>query len=474
MNILKRPPSEQNLYVNLLALVSFFAYIGYVRIQHVAKLNDPLGTSAIDITSVHDQTWITMMAMLAAVAPILLFDLFAFRMYNKPQAALGRRRPFDPGRIAIKLVGFFTTLGVIALLYWALPEYTGGWYARFYEMLRYLLPIMIVGAFIYLPLVDRHMKEPEDGYWHVGRFVLSPLIFDRKSANMTVIAEHGRSWAVKAFFVPLMFTFLSNNINFLVTYDYSILNFSALESYTNSLNFSRIYDFFYTFIFTVDVVFAAVGYIVTLRVLNSQIRSVEPTVFGWVICIVCYPPFWAGLFSGQYFAYDNDMFWGGWLAGHPIAYLLWGITILVLISIYSLATVALGYRFSNLTYRGLVTSGPYRFTKHPAYICKCLSWWLVSIPFLSGDTWQDSLRMSALLFGVCMIYFFRARTEENHLSNYPEYVEYANWMREHGVFRHVGRLIPYLAFDETRAARAGSVIWSRKAQAGRGGVAVAG
>lgn len=465
MNSLKRPPSEQNLYVNLLTLVSFFAYVAYVRYLHVSRQNNPFGTGSFDINSIHDQAWVTMMAMIAAVAPILIFDLFIFKMYRMPQAALGKKRKLDISRVVIKLVGFYTTLAVIALLYWIFPEYTGGWYARYYEMLRYLVPLLVVGSLVYVPLVDRHMNVPEDGYWHVGRFVLSPLIFDRrKTASLTVIAEHARSWAVKAFFIPLMFTFLSNNINFLASFDYSVLQLTKMETYMNSFNFSRVYDFFYTVIFTVDVIFAAVGYIVTLRVLNSQIRSVEPTVFGWVICIVCYPPFWAGLFSGTYFAYDNNVFWGGWLSNHPIAYLLWGTAILILISIYSLATVALGYRFSNLTYRGLVTSGPYRFTKHPAYVCKCLSWWLVSIPFISGDTWYDSFRMSALLFGVCTIYFLRARTEENHLSNYPEYVEYANWMREHGIFRMVGRLIPYFDFDETRASRTGSIIWSRKLQ----------
>ena len=39
-------------------------------------------------------------------------------------------------------------------------------------------------------------------------------------------------------------------------------------------------------------------------------------------------------------------------------------------------------RFSNLTHRGIITNGPYRYSKHPAYLAKNLSWWLVSMPFM--------------------------------------------------------------------------------------------
>ena len=58
---------------------------------------------------------------------------------------------------------------------------------------------------------------------------------------------------------------------------------------------------------------------------------------------------------------------------------------LFLVLVYCLATVAFGYRMSNMTYRGIITSGPYRFTKHPAYLGKVASWWLISLPFFSNE-----------------------------------------------------------------------------------------
>lgn len=103
-----------------------------------------------------------------------------------------------------------------------------------------------------------------------------------------------------------------------------------------------------------------------------------------------------------------------------IWFILWMSIILILELVYSLATVALGLRFSNLTYRGLVTGGPYRYTKHPAYVFKNISWWLVSMPFMVwGANWQLALRGCILLFGVNILYYIRAKTEENHLSHYP-------------------------------------------------------
>jgi len=87
--------------------------------------------------------------------------------------------------------------------------------------------------------------------------------------------------------------------------------------------------------------------------------------------------------SRQYVPYDSASF-GKWLEHFPTLRWAWAIVVLGLITIYVLATVAFGIRFSNLTHRGILTNGPYRFTKHPAYVSKNLSWWMVSVPFSHG------------------------------------------------------------------------------------------
>jgi hypothetical protein len=105
-----------------------------------------------------------------------------------------------------------------------------------------------------------------------------------------------------------------------------------------------------------------------------------------------------------------------------------------------LATVAFGIRFSNLTHRGILTNGPYRWTKHPAYVSKNLSWWLLSIPFIPMDGWDNLVKHSLALLCINFMYFMRAKTEEWHLSRDPTYVQYALWMNEHGVLRFLNRI----------------------------------
>ena len=73
----------------------------------------------------------------------------------------------------------------------------------------------------------------------------------------------------------------------------------------------------------------------------------------------------------------------------------------------------------------IITSGPYRFTKHPAYLCKNLSWWLISMPFMLSSTWQDSLRHCAMLLLANAVYYWRAKTEEKHLLSDHNYQAYA-------------------------------------------------
>jgi protein-S-isoprenylcysteine O-methyltransferase Ste14 len=90
-------------------------------------------------------------------------------------------------------------------------------------------------------------------------------------------------------------------------------------------------------------------------------------------------------------------------------------------------------RFSNLTNRGVITTGPYRWSKHPAYITKNLSWWMISVPFVADAGWPTAVQSCLLLAGVNLIYFLRARTEERHLSQDPVYRDYAAFIASEGL-----------------------------------------
>lgn len=65
----------------------------------------------------------------------------------------------------------------------------------------------------------------------------------------------------------------------------------------------------------------------------------------------------------------------------------------------------------------------------------------VYVPLSLGGP-LGSLQLMVMFFGICFIYYLRARTEENHLSQYPEYVAYANWINERGIFRGIAKGFP--------------------------------
>ena len=49
-----------------------------------------------------------------------------------------------------------------------------------------------------------------------------------------------------------------------------------------------------------------------------------------------------------------------------------------------------------------------------------LSWWLISLPFFSVQGPGVAIGQTLNLLIISGIFYLRARTEENHLSNYPK------------------------------------------------------
>jgi protein-S-isoprenylcysteine O-methyltransferase Ste14 len=285
-------------------------------------------------------------------------------------------------------------------------------------------------------LLERFNRSPLDGYWQVSLALRGKL----REIDRRALGQHLLGWLVKAFFTPLMFIYASNAVSRLRTFD-------PRWVFTD---FTSFYDFTYDTLFAVDVVLAVTGYLLTVRLLDSHIRSTEPTLLGWAAALACYQPFWSFV-EGNYLSYGSGgSTWGTWFSGTPAIYVAWACAILALTAVYLWATIPFGIRFSNLTHRGILTNGPYRFTKHPAYVSKNLSWWLISMPFLSSGGWQTALRCSVMLLGLNCIYFLRARTEERHLSRDPDYVAYAEAMEQRGIFRWLGRLVPALRFRSGR------------------------
>lgn len=371
-----------------------------------------------------DIAYSALAVMACTTLGVYLPDLLWQRVYRRSLSPKVRAAGWE--RVAVKFAGLLFSIGFIALLYWAFPEYhhLDGFYQHYWTMLGVVLPAWLALALPYIYWVDRRMAEPHDGLWQVG--CLMTLRWQNLHAGM--IGQHLLGWVVKGFFLPLMFTYMCDDLGKILAYDYS--NFDS---------FKALFDYAFLVLFFIDVGYISMTYLLSLRLTDTQIRSTEPTMLGWIAALVCYQPFFS-VIGQQYLDYESEKLWGAWLSGQPWLYDLWGTLILLLLSIYVWATIAFGGRFSNLTHRGIITNGPYRYTKHPAYLAKNLSWWMISMPFMITTTGWEALRNCLLLLLVNAIYYLRAKTEERHLSLDPVYVEYAKWIDGHGLLRFINRL----------------------------------
>ena len=366
---------------------------------------------------------------------LLVFSVGLERLLYPETSALHRlafRRRMSWRRVAYREVALAATFGVIGFCYWLFPLFASKDFTQHYfPFLKTVVPWIAAGSLPYFCLMDRCDPEEDDVYCRLGRAIVQR----RCTLTRFELANYVRGWIVKAFWLGLMQPAMIEKLQWMVAGDWRKLAGTPVEWYVAAT----------TVCFFIDLCYASVGYMTNLKMFNTQTRTAEPTLLGWAVTIVCYWPFWAVLFYPYFFRYDSAHRWLKCCTAGSAVWYVWAGAIILLELLYALATVAGGIRFSNLTYRGLWNTGPYRWTKHPAYVFKNLSWWLISVPFLL-NTWQIAVKGSVLLLGLNVIYYLRARTEERHLSHYPEYVAYALAMNDRSIFRWCAKLMPFLKY----------------------------
>ncbi len=260
-----------------------------------------------------------------------------------------------------------------------------------------------------------------------ARITLEYLQKKWKNKNYKINFEEKNSilsTLVKAFFIPLMIIWLSQNIAMIYNKVYFwYLNFWLFKE--NFLVYFNTYIFLAIlyFIIMIDLIFFTLWYMFESKYLKNKIKSVEPTLFWWSVAILCYPPFNDVLWK-LFWWYSEELpkFWN--------IYVHLSLTSLLLIffAIYSWASIALWLKASNLTNRWIVKKWPYKFVRHPAYISKNISWFIWTIPAFIIAFWKlDFIQISLIIFSIIswwIIYYLRSITEEKHLEKDPEYKKY--------------------------------------------------
>ncbi len=420
------PPSAVSAGVGLAGLAGLFGWILFCRnwpgIADTFNLPGPRAPM--------NGSYAAALTMLFTGVPMVAWSLLVDKVHLRASTGIDWKNPRPLPQViegvAIKIAGLWATWGIIAVLYCLGRWYWRDGYLFAMELLTFAAPILVLLSIPYLIWVERVLIEPRDSGWHFGA-----MLTGRNDFSWDEVWHHMRAWAVKGFFIAFMLSILPGGFGAIV----------ALDLHGIGRDPVQISRWLTELLFVIDVHIAMVGYLLTMKPLDSHIRTANPFLAGWMAALLCYPPF---ILMGQGGVLDyqvNTRDWAYWFADGALLLWAWAALLVILTAIYAWATVAFGIRFSNLTHRGIITNGPFRFTKHPAYIAKNLYWWCAILPFLvTSGSRTDMIRNTAMLCLVSAIYFWRAKTEEAHLMTDPAYRDYATWIARRGMFAPLGRL----------------------------------
>jgi protein-S-isoprenylcysteine O-methyltransferase Ste14 len=427
------PASDVSSWVGLVGLATLLGWIAFARLWPTLVIAFELPAPAEPLSGPNS----ALLAMALTGLAMAAWSVLVEKVHRRPSTGIDWTRPRALSAVlevsVTKLAGLWATWLII-----------GAFYAlgRWYWDGNYLFAMRVIGAaalplFVlsisYVLWLDRYLVEPRDHAWHFGA-----MLTGREAWDGEEVKRHWRAWIIKGFFTAFMISILPGGFAAVVEADLGAVTGDP----------ARFGVLLFELLFVIDVQIGTVGYLLTLRPLDAHIRSGNPFLAGWLAALICYPPFvYAFMGEGGVIQYEYQTAgWGVWFEGHPLLLWVWAAWLAFLTAVYAWATVAFGIRFSNLTYRGVLTHGPYRFTRHPAYLSKNLFWWCSAMPFLvTTGSLAEAIRNTVFLGLVSGIYYWRARTEEAHLlAEDAKYRDYHAWMGQHGaITAPLGRFLTW-------------------------------
>ena len=352
--------------------------------------------------------------------------------------------------IHLTFLGISTYLFLMMLAYLFVPEYskTDYDYSNMIFIIGAPIALLAIGFFI-LPYTMQWLKTDKNIYQNLGFLVIGKY----KKADRELLSFITQSFLLRGFFIPFMITVFIMAVEAIFRED-SIARLLFAENFDWSLGkVSQVTLVIYSLLILLDVTVGTLGYIIVTKSLNADIRSLDPKFLGWFSCLVCYPPFWDIANKTFLLVFISSVQWEVIFEGQEVVLFFWSLLVMASGGVEAFSGATFGIRFSNIAYRGLNVTGPYKFSKHPQYIGKMFHRFFVIMPFIGYVSWLDWTSGMLGFVILCLLYFLRARTEENHLTVFPEYVAYANAMNERGIFRWFGKTFPVFAYDEERSKK---------------------
>ena len=339
---------------------------------------------------------------------------------------------------AISWLGTLVGLLAVLIAWESLATYRDSYYAPFFHVLPLFLISAVVVSGIYHMVIG-----PMFGHSIRGDYQLGLALLGRKEVQWARVRDALLVWLLRGFFLPINFCELVDTINVFRGHGFLFLQgpWTSVE--------------YYVLLIIYVIIIAAVvpGYIFGARLIGTETKEVSHSWFAWTVTLACYAPFETAFFK-SWFNYNpsvaNPVWFEPWVSHFqttPVVLQTIGGLLVILSLVHLWGEAQFGLRSSNISNRGIITTGPYRFFKHPVYAAKCLVWLLIWLPFMSGISVVDDIRLTLLWACVCGIYALRALAEEKLLSDDPAYVAYALWMDEHGAAKDLGAMFPPLRFS---------------------------
>jgi protein-S-isoprenylcysteine O-methyltransferase Ste14 len=346
-------------------------------------------------------------------------------------------------RTLTKFLGILVGIAAILFAVWLFPEYDSPRNLRYlHEAIIPFLAFMLPASFALVLLTEYILGAKKDGTYQFGllaQFRLREIDWD---TFLSGILE----WLVRCIFLLVNF--------FAATYLLSTIRANGLPSL--DIGFVDFIIRLDGIIFTLILFSILPGYVFASRLIGTEVKKVDRTWFGWAVTLAAYSPLNAAVFTAwmRYTpppevraALDGLPAWAELTSAFPPALYALGALIIIAALFHLWGEALLGIRSANLSMRGVITTGPFRITKHPVYVSKCVQWAFIYLPVLNAVGILGALQSGLLFAFVCILFAARALAEEKLLAEDPTYVRYALFMDEKGLFAFLGRLLPFMRFS---------------------------
>lgn len=345
-------------------------------------------------------------------------------------------------RTCTKFLGVLVGIVAIFFAVWLFPEYDSPRNLQYLQ--EAILPFLVFVLPVSLALIfttEYILGGKEDGTYQFGLLVRGRV----GEINWNTFLDGVLEWIVRCIFLLINF--------FSATYLLSSIRTSTL----------RLGDTFVEKVINLDgLIFTLIlfsilpGYVFASRLIHTEVKKIDRSWFGWTVTLAAYSPInaavftsWMGYTSSPELraAYEGVPAWA-YAAGESAAILYTlGALIILTALIHLWSEALLGIRSANLSMRGVITTGPFRITKHPVYVSKCLQWACIYLPFFGVLGFLNILQASILFILVCVLFAARSLAEEKLLAQDPDYVRYALFMDSKSWFAFIGRLVPFMRFE---------------------------